>query len=169
MCSVQPARRPRPSTVRALIYPDYPILSKRESLSDTSNRRNDKTVSLELPAKQHTALDHVHAVQGQLDQVTRMLESDAYCVDVMKQVQTVQRLLAVTVDCAHTCTADAAFATRTGDDARRLCAACRLARLTLMRPRAIHLAALTSTAHSMTGATSQSASDYLLCMYVDSR
>jgi CsoR family transcriptional regulator, copper-sensing transcriptional repressor len=50
-------------------------------------------MSLELPAKQHTALDHVHAVQGQLEEVTRMLESDAYCVDVMKQVQTVQRLL----------------------------------------------------------------------------
>jgi DNA-binding FrmR family transcriptional regulator/copper chaperone CopZ len=50
-------------------------------------------MSLELPAKHHTALDHVHAVQGQLDQVTRMLESDAYCVDVMKQVQTVQSLL----------------------------------------------------------------------------
>jgi CsoR family transcriptional regulator, copper-sensing transcriptional repressor len=50
-------------------------------------------MSLKLPAKQHTALDHVHAVQGQLDQVTRMLESDAYCVDVMKQVQTVRRLL----------------------------------------------------------------------------
>jgi DNA-binding FrmR family transcriptional regulator/copper chaperone CopZ len=50
-------------------------------------------MSLELPAKQHTALDHVHAVQGQLDQVTRMLESEAYCVDVMMQVQTVQRLL----------------------------------------------------------------------------
>jgi DNA-binding FrmR family transcriptional regulator/copper chaperone CopZ len=50
-------------------------------------------MSLELPAKQHTALDHVHAVQGQLEEVTRMLESGAYCVDVMKQVQTVQRLL----------------------------------------------------------------------------
>jgi CsoR family transcriptional regulator, copper-sensing transcriptional repressor len=50
-------------------------------------------MSLELPAKQHTALDHVQAVQGQLEEVTRMLESDAYCVDVMKQVQTVQRLL----------------------------------------------------------------------------
>jgi DNA-binding FrmR family transcriptional regulator/copper chaperone CopZ len=50
-------------------------------------------MSLELPAKQHTALDHVHAVQGQLDQVTCMLESDAYCVDVMKQIQTVQSLL----------------------------------------------------------------------------
>jgi DNA-binding FrmR family transcriptional regulator/copper chaperone CopZ len=50
-------------------------------------------MSLELPTKQHTVLDQVHAVQGQLDQVTRMLESDAYCVDVMKQVQTVQSLL----------------------------------------------------------------------------
>jgi CsoR family transcriptional regulator, copper-sensing transcriptional repressor len=35
----------------------------------------------------------VHAVQGQLEEVTRMLETDAYCMDVMKQVQTVQSLL----------------------------------------------------------------------------
>jgi CsoR family transcriptional regulator, copper-sensing transcriptional repressor len=50
-------------------------------------------MSLELPATQHTALDHVHAVRGHLEEVTRMLESDAYCVDVMKRVQTVQSLL----------------------------------------------------------------------------
>jgi CsoR family transcriptional regulator, copper-sensing transcriptional repressor len=79
--------------VRALIYPDYPILPKCESLSATSKSKEWKTMSLELPAKRHTALDHLHAVRGQLDEVTRMLESDAYCVDVMKQVKTVQSLL----------------------------------------------------------------------------
>jgi DNA-binding FrmR family transcriptional regulator/copper chaperone CopZ len=47
-------------------------------------------MSPELTAKKGTALDHVKTVRGQLDEVTRMLESDAYCVDVMKQIQTVQ-------------------------------------------------------------------------------
>jgi DNA-binding FrmR family transcriptional regulator/copper chaperone CopZ len=50
-------------------------------------------MSLESPAKPHTALNHVHAVQRHLDEITHMLESDAYCVDVMKQVLTAQRLL----------------------------------------------------------------------------
>ena len=44
----------------------------------------------ELTPKKHAALDHVETVRGQLNEVTRMLESDAYCVDVMKQIQTVQ-------------------------------------------------------------------------------
>jgi DNA-binding FrmR family transcriptional regulator/copper chaperone CopZ len=47
-------------------------------------------MSPELTAKQHAALEHVNAVRGQLDEVTRMLESDAYCVEVMKQIQKVQ-------------------------------------------------------------------------------
>jgi DNA-binding FrmR family transcriptional regulator/copper chaperone CopZ len=47
-------------------------------------------MSSELTAKKHAALDHVEIVRGQLDEVTRMLESDAYCVEVMKQIQTVQ-------------------------------------------------------------------------------
>ncbi len=44
----------------------------------------------ELIANRNTALDHVKTVRGQLDEVARMLESDAYCVEVMKQIQTVQ-------------------------------------------------------------------------------
>jgi DNA-binding FrmR family transcriptional regulator/copper chaperone CopZ len=47
-------------------------------------------MSPELTAKKHAALDHVEIVRRQLDEVTRMLESDAYCVEVMKQIQTVQ-------------------------------------------------------------------------------
>jgi DNA-binding FrmR family transcriptional regulator/copper chaperone CopZ len=47
-------------------------------------------MSPESTAKRHAAIDHVNAVRGQLDEVTRMLESDAYCVEVMKQIQTVQ-------------------------------------------------------------------------------
>jgi DNA-binding FrmR family transcriptional regulator/copper chaperone CopZ len=47
-------------------------------------------MSPELTAKKNTALDHVKTVRGQLDEVARMLESDAYCVEVMKQIQTVQ-------------------------------------------------------------------------------
>jgi DNA-binding FrmR family transcriptional regulator/copper chaperone CopZ len=47
-------------------------------------------MSPELTAKKSTALDHVQTVRRQLDEVNRMLESDAYCVEVMKQIQTVQ-------------------------------------------------------------------------------
>jgi DNA-binding FrmR family transcriptional regulator/copper chaperone CopZ len=50
-------------------------------------------MSPELTAKKNTALDHVKTVRGQLDEVARMLESDAYCVEVMKQIQTVQSSL----------------------------------------------------------------------------
>ena len=47
-------------------------------------------MSPELTAKKRAALDHVKTVRGQLDEVTRMLESGAYCPEVMKQIQTVQ-------------------------------------------------------------------------------
>ena len=50
-------------------------------------------MSPELTAKKNAALDHVKTVRGQLDEVARMLESDAYCVEVMKQIQTVQHSL----------------------------------------------------------------------------
>ena len=50
-------------------------------------------MSPELTAKKNAALDHVQTVRGQLDEVARMLESDAYCVEVMKQIQTVQHSL----------------------------------------------------------------------------
>jgi DNA-binding FrmR family transcriptional regulator/copper chaperone CopZ len=47
-------------------------------------------MSLELTARKSAALDHVATVRMQLEEVSRMLHSDAYCVDVMKQIQTVQ-------------------------------------------------------------------------------
>ena len=47
-------------------------------------------MSPELTAEKHAALDHVKTGRGHLDDVTRMLESDAYCVDVMKLIQTAQ-------------------------------------------------------------------------------
>lgn len=50
-------------------------------------------MSPELIATKSTALQHVETVRGQLDEVTRMLESDAYCVEVMKQIQAVQSSL----------------------------------------------------------------------------
>jgi DNA-binding FrmR family transcriptional regulator/copper chaperone CopZ len=50
-------------------------------------------MSPELTAKKNTALDHVKTVRWQLDEVARMLESDAYCVEVMKQIQAVQYAL----------------------------------------------------------------------------
>lgn len=47
-------------------------------------------MSPELTAKKHAALDQVETVRRQLDELTRMLQSDAYCVEVMKQIQRLQ-------------------------------------------------------------------------------
>jgi DNA-binding FrmR family transcriptional regulator/copper chaperone CopZ len=47
-------------------------------------------MSPELTANRITTLDHLKTVRRQLAEVTRMLASDAYCVDVMKQIQMVQ-------------------------------------------------------------------------------
>lgn len=47
----------------------------------------------ELTAKKHAALNRLKTVRGHLDGIVRMLESDAYCVDVMKQISAVQSSL----------------------------------------------------------------------------
>jgi CsoR family transcriptional regulator, copper-sensing transcriptional repressor len=47
----------------------------------------------ELTAKKHAALNRLKTVRGHLDGIIRMLESDAYCVDVMKQISAVQSAL----------------------------------------------------------------------------
>lgn len=47
-------------------------------------------MSLKKVADEDATLDHVGTVRRQLDELTRMLQSDAYCVEVMKQIQTVQ-------------------------------------------------------------------------------
>src|ERR1700754_3151060 len=50
-------------------------------------------VAQELTAKQSAALNRLKTVRGHLDGIIRMLESDAYCVDVMKQISAVQSAL----------------------------------------------------------------------------
>lgn len=47
----------------------------------------------DLTAKKHAALNRLKTVRGHLDGIIRMLESDAYCVDVMKQISAVQSSL----------------------------------------------------------------------------
>ena len=47
----------------------------------------------ELTAKKRAALNRLKTVRGHLDAIIRMLESDAYCVDVMKQISAVQSAL----------------------------------------------------------------------------
>ncbi|WP_343576749.1 copper-sensing transcriptional repressor CsoR [Mycobacterium sp.] len=47
----------------------------------------------DLTAKKTAALNRLKTVRGHLDGIIRMLESDAYCVDVMKQISAVQSSL----------------------------------------------------------------------------
>lgn len=47
----------------------------------------------ELTAKKHAALNRLKTVRGHLDGIIRMVESDAYCVDVMKQISAAQSSL----------------------------------------------------------------------------
>jgi DNA-binding FrmR family transcriptional regulator len=50
-------------------------------------------MSKALTAKKREALNRLKTVRGHLDGIIRMLESDAYCVDVMKQISAVQSSL----------------------------------------------------------------------------
>lgn len=47
----------------------------------------------ELTAKKRAALNRLKTVRGHLDGIIRMLESDTYCVDVMKQIAATQSSL----------------------------------------------------------------------------
>ena len=47
----------------------------------------------ELTAKKRAALNRLKTVRGHLDGIIRMLETDAYCIDVMKQISAVQSAL----------------------------------------------------------------------------
>jgi CsoR family transcriptional regulator, copper-sensing transcriptional repressor len=47
----------------------------------------------ELTAKKRAALNRLKTVRGHLDGIIRMLEADAYCVDVMKQISATQSAL----------------------------------------------------------------------------
>lgn len=44
----------------------------------------------ELSAKKQAAVNRLKTVRGHLDGIIRMLEADAYCVDVMKQLSATQ-------------------------------------------------------------------------------
>ncbi|AYE99269.1 transcriptional regulator (plasmid) [Mycobacterium paragordonae] len=50
-------------------------------------------MDMELTAKKRAALNRLKTARGHLDGIIRMLESDAYCVDVMKQISAVQSSL----------------------------------------------------------------------------
>lgn len=50
-------------------------------------------MSDDLTAKKRSALNRLKTVRGHLDGIIRMLETDAYCVDVMKQISAVQSAL----------------------------------------------------------------------------
>ncbi|VDM90659.1 Copper-sensitive operon repressor [Mycobacterium basiliense] len=50
-------------------------------------------MSQELTDKKRAALNRLKTVRGHLDGIIRMVESDAYCVDVMKQLSAVQSSL----------------------------------------------------------------------------
>jgi DNA-binding FrmR family transcriptional regulator len=47
----------------------------------------------ELTAKKRAALNRLKTVRGHLDGIIRMFETDAYCVDVMKQISVAQSAL----------------------------------------------------------------------------
>lgn len=47
----------------------------------------------ELTARKRDALNRLKTVRGHVDAIIRMLEGDAYCVDVMKQVSATQASL----------------------------------------------------------------------------
>lgn len=47
----------------------------------------------ELTTKKRAALNRLKTVRGHMDAIIRMVESDAYCVDVMKQISAVQSAL----------------------------------------------------------------------------
>jgi DNA-binding FrmR family transcriptional regulator len=55
--------------------------------------KKETVMADELTAKKRAALNRLKTVRGHLDGIIRMLETDAYCVDVMKQISAVQSAL----------------------------------------------------------------------------
>jgi CsoR family transcriptional regulator, copper-sensing transcriptional repressor len=53
----------------------------------------ETVMSEQLTAKKRAALNRLKTVRGHVDAIIRMLETDAYCVDVMKQISAVQSAL----------------------------------------------------------------------------
>ena len=71
-----------------------------------------------MPMHQQAALNRLKTARGHLDGVVRMVEADAYCPDVMKQLAAVQGILEATSrevfrNHLETCVADAIRAGRT--------------------------------------------------------
>ncbi|MEX2619381.1 MAG: metal-sensitive transcriptional regulator [Egibacteraceae bacterium] len=71
-----------------------------------------------MPLHQQAALNRLKTARGHLDGVVRMVEADAYCPDVMKQLAAVQGILEATSrevfrNHLETCVADAIRAGRT--------------------------------------------------------
>jgi DNA-binding FrmR family transcriptional regulator len=62
-------------------------------MSHPDDIRKEPVMAQELTAKKNAALNRLKTVRGHLDGIIRMLETDAYCVDVMKQISAVQSAL----------------------------------------------------------------------------
>ncbi|MDT5117278.1 MAG: CsoR family transcriptional regulator, copper-sensing transcriptional repressor [Mycobacterium sp.] len=62
-------------------------------MSHPDDIRKGPVMTQELTAKKNAALNRLKTVRGHLDGIIRMLETDAYCVDVMKQISAVQSAL----------------------------------------------------------------------------
>jgi DNA-binding FrmR family transcriptional regulator len=46
-----------------------------------------------MPADKHQLLTRLKTIEGHVRGVQRMLEADAYCIDLIKQTQAIQRAL----------------------------------------------------------------------------
>jgi DNA-binding FrmR family transcriptional regulator len=62
-------------------------------MSRPDDIRKEPVMAQELTARKSAALNRLKTVRGHLDGIIRMLETDAYCVDVMKQISAVQSAL----------------------------------------------------------------------------
>jgi DNA-binding FrmR family transcriptional regulator len=84
---------------------------------------------------QKSVVNRLRTARGHLDAVLRMVEDDAYCPDVMKQLSAVQGQLErasrlVLRNHLETCVADAMVAGRTGEIVDELMEAMRFDRVT---------------------------------------
>jgi DNA-binding FrmR family transcriptional regulator len=64
-----------------------------DEMGHTDEGRKGTAMTQELTAKKRAALNRLKTVRGHLDGIIRMLENDAYCVDVMKQISATQSAL----------------------------------------------------------------------------
>src|ERR1700742_3032891 len=64
-----------------------------QKVTHRDDSRKETVMTQELTAKKRAALNRLKTVRSHLDGIIQMLESDAYCVDVMKQISAVQSAL----------------------------------------------------------------------------